>query len=172
MVDDKLKFILDNVNNWLKFNETKNAALITMVVALIVCCINLLKESEKIIPYQYLVWYYLIVLLAVLLRSLWAIFAKLDNYVSYMAPPKEGKENILFYGHISYMTEEYFLNKIYEKYTSYKQPYYPTKFQRDLANQIIINSKISMRKANDFNSSAKILFWSITVAVIVFCFLA
>ncbi len=172
MVDEKLKYILDNVNNWLKFNETKNAALITMLVALIVCCVTLLKDTDKIIPYQYLVRYFLVVLSLVLFYSLWSIFAKLDNHAGGTIFSNGDYENILYYGDIANMNEEYFLTKVYEKYTSYKQPFCFSEFQQDLANQIVINSRVSLRKAKRFNQAIEVLFWSMIFGIVIFVYIA
>ena len=122
LIDDRLKFILENVNGWLKFNETKNAALLTMSIALIVCCVNLLKDIDKIVPYHYLVWYFIAVLMVVMFRSLWTLIARMDNHIYDIGICKDEVKNVLYYGHIAKMNEDCFLNMLYSKYDSEGKP--------------------------------------------------
>lgn len=140
--------------------------MITASIALIVCNVNMLLNSDKYVTCQILILYFIIWLLIILISSLLTIKASLNND-TYKENINNDNKNLLFYGNLSSLTEEMLLNKLYERYTTFNKPYKFTAYQYDLANQIIVNSRIATNKANGFNRSIKIIFYGLIFGIFI-----
>lgn len=162
-METKLKFIFENVNGWLKYIETKNAALLTLSSAIVVCLLQSLKSIDNISqPIYYSIIYFLMIFSISAIRVLWSFVAQLkkiqnDNTDCYIS------HNLIFYGDIYKFDAEQYLNRLYEKYTDDKVVPQPLPaYEIDLANQIIINSYLAMRKGTLFNNTVYFIIISIS----------
>lgn len=96
------------------------------------------------------------------IRVLWSFVAQLkkiqnDNTDCYIS------HNLIFYGDIYKFDAEQYLNRLYEKYTDDKVVPQPLPaYEIDLANQIIINSYLAMRKGTLFNNTVYFIIISIS----------
>lgn len=154
-MESKLLFIFENVNGWLKYIEAKNVALLTLSSALIVCLLQILKSNETHSRFIYLATcYFLVVFIISVIRTLWALVAQLKkppvNNINFICC----RSNLLFYGDIYNLEPEEYLNLLYERYAENgKVPQSFSKYETDLAGQIIINSRLAIRKGNLFNKT-------------------
>ena len=168
-MESKLLFIFENVNGWLKYIEAKNVALLTLSSALIVCLLQILKSNEfhkQVIFFS--AGYFLVVFTISVIRTLWAFVAKLKR------PPTNNNNftcyniNLLFYGDVYTFSSEEYLNLLYESYAENgKIPEKFSQYEKDLAEQIIVNSRLAMRKGNLFNNTI----YFIIIAVSIFTFI-
>lgn len=153
-LDKRLMSIFANINSWLKFAEAKNLALITFCTALLVCDIQLLKDLHET-HYLLLGQYFILLLVGTISFALVSVFAQMDNreeFKKHLA--LQDSYNLLYYGDIANMDDMTYLTNFYKRY-------YPdfdiegniSRYQMDLAKQIIINSRIVVRKNNSFNRS-------------------
>ncbi len=149
--NDDLKYILDNVNGWLKYAEAKNIALLTIlgvVLGLLVTLFDILDIDNimllSLIP--------VVLGCLILLRSLFPITAQNKD----MLTEKNECKNLMFYGCI----KNYICNKDEIKYLNDLGIENPSKLEIDISNQIIYNSKITQKKFNYFT-------WSLRVVLIV-----
>lgn len=170
-MEDKIKYIFENTNNWLNFAEAKNAALLAFNVAVITAITSselLTKSSET------LVFAVSAILIISSIMSMISFIPKTNNSVSQKVYnltigivdeiinrifKESNNENLVFYGYISTFecsqTDEY-LAKLKDSYFPNKDIEI-TKFEKDLAEEIIINSRITQRKYNYFKAAIYIL---------------
>lgn len=160
---DRLKFIFDNVNNWLKFAESKNAALLVANSAFIFQVFRILIDDENINKFVY---FYLVI--CIVLAAISACLCLLSFVPKISIPSistgeyvQEENANLIFYGHIAMFTP----NKYWEALRTQNiisEEYAQDKFLAAIANQIVINSKIALTKYIFF----RIALW-LTVAAII-----
>lgn len=144
---DKIKFILDNVNNWLKFAEGKNAALLVANSAFVFQLFRILVDSKNMNKFVFFYLIFCVVLAAISAclclfsfvpkTSIPSIFT--GNYV------QEENANLTFYGHISRFTPRSYWEALRNR-NIISEEYEQDKFLFDLASQIAINSKIANNK--------------------------
>ena len=159
---DKLKFILDNVNNWLKFAESKNAALLVANSAFIFPLLRLIVDN-KTNRFLYLLFFICIVLAAI------SACICLFSFVPQISIPssftgkyvQEEHANLIFYGHIAKFTPKRYWEALRTQ-NIISEEYAQDKFLADIANQIVINSRIAHNKYIVF----RIAIW-LTVAAII-----
>lgn len=154
--ETKLIFILSNVNDWLKFAEAKNAGLLVFSAG---CIVGLLSYTASS-PNLSTAWKTGIFssIFFLILASLFCILSFLPkiNRIEVLLWQQEvscsDDDNFLYYGDLSKYTCEELLDAITRKY--YQDERYlasSVKFHLDIADQIIINSKIALRKYNLFS---------------------
>jgi hypothetical protein len=168
MMHDHLKDIFNNINDWLKFAEAKNAALIAFNGAIIMGCLSLIKEPPPHLP----VWYLWMVVVLVALSTFCAL---LSFYPKTAAPGN----NLYFYDHIYRYS-----SKQYLEYLSAALPNDQARnsiggdsakvsaarekhLTEHLAEQIVINSKIASRKYKYFKVALSLLMTGLIVPLIV-----
>jgi len=143
--------VLDNafktVNDWLKFSEQKNSALIIFNAGLIWGVTRLFMSKEKMTQSsEYLNWIgYSSASLAILIAivSMMPILSR----KWYFSKTKSHADNVFYFGdNAKYNTVDY-LNLIGEK-LDIKDKYKPIEF--DLASQVVINSEIALAKFQKF----------------------
>lgn len=148
---DKLKFIFDNVNNWLKFAESKNAALLVANSAFIFQLFRILADKKNINSFVYC---YLTI--CILLAAISACIC-LFSFVPKIRIPsiftgkyvQEENVNLIFYGDIAKFTPKRYWEALRTQ-NIISEEYAQDKFFADIANQIVINSKIALTKYNFF----------------------
>lgn len=141
-----LKDIFENVNNWLKFAEAKNGAIIAVNSALIfgISRIFLVNDIQNIFVKLYL-FIFIFLLLVSTVIALLSFVPKLD-YPYLFFSKKSKNDNLLYFGDIAkYAEAEY--NKKIKKIVSKSENIELEKFY---INQIVINSKITYIKYKQF----------------------
>jgi hypothetical protein len=137
MEEHILKDTFSNINDWLKFSETKTTALLGANGVIIFGLFRIFKNSEVIHNY----WISIVIImfsisifvnLASLIPSLKIPFILYKNKI-------EEKDNLLYFGDIAKYSPNEYLNKLLNKENfSSIEKYY--------AEQIIINSIIALKK--------------------------
>jgi len=167
---DVLKDIFENVNNWLKFAEAKNATLVAGNGLLI---FGVLKTIHDLKIDNYLLWY---IYFCLALFSLSLVIA-LISFIPKIRIPTfllnsdiETSDNLLFYGHILKYNEKTLLEKLK---STIKEENHETsdEFQMMYAQQIIINSKTTRNKFELFNIAIKFTLSGIVSPVLYFLFI-
>ena len=151
-IEEKLLIIFNNVNDWLKFAEAKNAVLIGFIGAALIGVFSswtsLNPEHQLLIKYIFFP-----IEICALLVSFYSFLPdlKLFERTSKKKSKKSRKDgiNLYFFGHLKDLTKEHLLKELYN-------PSCPEKFSRfelDLAYQITINSDITWKKYIAFKLS-------------------
>jgi hypothetical protein len=152
-MEDTLKDILLNVNEWLKFAEAKNAALIALNLGSIFGATTTITQSQHEIPQLILYYLYSFILLNGLglfisLFSFWPQFHEetLGKKIEDIVFPKKlrVKPSLLYYGLIRDYDPDMYLAKLCE--FCKKEVDKCSSLELDYANQIVISSKITFRK--------------------------
>lgn len=139
-MDELLEKIFANVNSWLVFAEAKHAANIALIVACMAAMISLDHMNE-------LLWSVCILLTSSGICSLVAFYPKLGKWVFFRQEQRNISDNLLYFRTIkkySGGTEEY-LQRVAELYVQIKAQSF-TRYQLDLADEIIFNSRIVSNK--------------------------
>lgn len=147
---EQLERILDYINTWLKFAEAKNAMIIALNGAAIFNAIHLL-ELTRIASTTYLKIYIAIfcfLAFLALLTSLASFIPKtnLDDLFGFEVTPS--KNNLLFFGNLAKYSTDSLISELSGSMAL--SDYTPNSIEKDYAEQIIINSKIAMKKYNYF----------------------
>lgn len=149
-MQEHFKYIGEQVDKWLSFAEAKNAALIAFNVAVLTVIGDLgLKSYEATV---------IIILLTIaMLISMMSFIPNLNSKMLNKSDKSLKNEvitekNLLFYGHIGNIENtKQFIKETRDKYFSEKSD--ETVFSElniDLANEIIVNSKIAIKKYKFF----------------------
>ena len=147
--DAKLFQALQLVNDWLKYAELKNGALLTLDVVLIVATHQLLEWNEKRpVFFDWYAWIATILLALSMLVALASFYARTKTFgFDIEKVTGDRATNALYYGHLADMNRDDVLKRLAE----YDDLAKPDRYLEDLAEQIIINSKIGRRKFVLFN---------------------
>ncbi|MBP2143386.1 Ca2+/Na+ antiporter [Methanococcus voltae] len=157
-MEQKLEKIFENVNRWLSFAEAKNAAIVAFDGVAIFGLLRLTPETFSENPlFKYVFGFVVLMLLISLFISLCSFIAKSENISE--------TDNLLFYDHICKYNSETYLNAIFKKYNENQEP---SEYEKELAQQIVINSKIAGEKYKKFNYS---IFCIICSIMLLFAFL-
>jgi len=160
--EDQLRKIFNNINDWLKFAEAKNLGLLTLNAALVFGSTQIKFADNSIIQN---VIYFVFTPLALLsffscLLSLFPILSKIEkgefakswiNKFSQVIDEEKEFENIHFYGYLKNLNETLFEEKFLNKIES-KVPF--NAYERELATQILYNSRITWLKYQLFKIGA------------------
>jgi preprotein translocase subunit SecG len=149
MSDEKLKDVFQNINDLLKFAEGKHAGLLVFNSSVIVALLTIYKDYK-----HYLDKYF--VLLTIFFLGLSIFYSILSYYPSTTNKYKRknirrttNNHNLFFFGDIALLTESEYKNLISSHYPNTNFD----KFNMDLVNQIIVQSKIANRKFTYFKYS-------------------
>ncbi|MFH4856644.1 Pycsar system effector family protein [Vibrio diabolicus] len=147
-MDEKLKDIFSNINDWLKYAEAKSATLIAGNAALIFGLSRTLKSYD--VP-QFIEYYGY----AAMVFCLVSMILCLLSVVPSLSMPWESKsngtqdcDNLLYFKDIAKYTPVSYLSKLASRLQIDENEF--SGYQRDLANQIIINATIACRKYSYF----------------------
>ena len=155
-MSEDLKIIFTNVNDWLKYAETKNATLTVFngaaIFGFLQAWTNLPREIITIN----------VLLLAV--SSLLAIISftpqlsrilKRSQISAQDWPNEKNGINILFFGDLSRLTISQFV-ELYGEQSQQNALYQPSAMDRNLIDQILINSSIALNKNRWFRTAVRI----------------
>jgi hypothetical protein len=147
--DSRLMAALGLVNDWLKYAEVKNGALLTINGALIVGVHQMLDwHDERCVLVDAYAWMATVFLAASMLVGLASFYARTKTFgFDIEKVTGDRATNALYYGHLADMTRADVLTRLVAGY----DPATPNRYFEDLADQIIINSKIARRKFVLFN---------------------
>jgi hypothetical protein len=142
-MEDRLKYILGSVNEWLKFAEAKNAALLVATSALVLALVDYLPDKTHSF------WNWALFITA----SVFFLLSSLICLLSFVPQVKfpwivslrqmTPKDNLFFFGDIANYSAEEFVEALYHASTMKSAI---NKLQCDLAGQIITNSRIGLKK--------------------------
>lgn len=167
---ERLKDIFENVNNWLKFAETKNATLVAGNGLLI---FGILKILQNLTIKDYVLWYvyFCLVLFTIsLILSLISFIPKVKIPYFLLNGNIETADNLLFYGDLLKYNEKSLLEKI--KQISPKDDNDASIVLNTMyAEQIIINSKITRNKLSLFDIAIKFTLAGIVSPIFYFLFI-
>ncbi|MDQ1589594.1 MAG: hypothetical protein QOG71_221 [Pyrinomonadaceae bacterium] len=150
-MEERLKGIFANVNEWLKFAETKNAAIIAADAAALFGALTLILSKDNGLA----LWLYIYLhsfIFFVVLSALAALLSVIPKTKILQSKPKDDRhetDNLLFYGHIAKYTPDEYLTELRTRYEEpeSKNP----RLEFDYAQQITINSQITLSKYNYFS---------------------
>ena len=161
---DRIKYILDNVNNWLKFAESKNAALLIFNSAL---GFNLVRITTSVsnlnihINYCLKVCVVFVAFSACLCLMSFVPIVKIPSlHQTDISEPKN--QNFIFWNQIAKHTPETYRKALLKEKIIDKQES-QQKFTQDICSQIVINSRIAVKKYTFFN----IAIWMAVVPVVI-----
>ncbi len=161
-VQNLLKNIFDNVNNWLTHAEAKNAA----IVAFNIACLSFIGGMKDIENVKIL---YYIVCITMLLSTIMAL-------ISFF--PKMGKEtnnqsehfdydNLLFYVDIAKYDKEQYISAIFKQYAKIDiLDADIQKIEKDFSEEITYNATVVIRKYKWFNYAIKTEILALIILVI------
>ena len=141
-----LETVFANVNQWLHFAEAKNALLATLNGGAVLGLLALLNTEKprlsSLLPSLWVAAICLVFGLLVCLLSFTPILAKTLERAS-----EPRRINILYFGHLAAISPARFLTELRERYGT-EEPVdgEGSEYHRDLADQIIANSRIALRK--------------------------
>lgn len=169
-VEEKLKEIFGYINDWLKFSEAKNAAILTLGVGTL---FGLSNYADKISKWMYIV--VIVILFFSILSALISFYPNLSNSkVNLIAGLFKKIAEILdnensntktikiFYSDIAKKynidgTQELeYLKDVYKDYYNVDKSTEFNQLEIDYAKEIIINSKITVNKYVFFKASLKL----------------
>lgn len=146
--DEQLQAIFNNVNDWLKFAETKNAALVAADVAILIGVASLFEEASSWLLI-YLILLASFVGLSLVIGLISFLPATKIPWLRKPATIRE-KRNVLYYGDIADQDVESYLELLK---SVLKEGVEPTPIGKAYIEQIIINSKIAVKKYGYFTTS-------------------
>lgn len=149
-MEDRLKHTLQFVNDWLKFSEAKNAALVALVAVI-------LSEFSTSLSDETSGWIWWLNALGVWsitaggILSLMSFIPRLTFKWSQSTTAMSAEDNLFYFGDISKYSAFQYLDALYAAENQENQK---RKLEADLAGQIVINSKIAMKKYRQFTCAA------------------
>lgn len=152
-MEDRLKYILQFVNDWLKFSEAKNGALAALVGVILSKF-----SSELLISASGWVWWCnAIGICSIAISGILSLLSFVPN-LTFRWKPKTNEQsatrNLFYFGNIADMSPFDYLDAIYQADACGSNP--NKKLEVDLAGQIVTNSGIAMRKYRYFTLALKI----------------
>lgn len=172
--EEQLYKIFNNVNDWLKFAEAKNVGLLTLNAVIVFGIIQINFKEGSIIEKAgfYILIPFAITSFLTALISLFPILSKIEkgiyvkNFIdsfSNSIDQEKKIENIHFYGYLKTINENEFENKFLFKIGS---THAFSQYEKELANQIIHNSRIAWLKYQLFKIGAFFFLFGIVVFII------
>lgn len=154
-----LQQIFDNVNNWLHFAEAKNAALIAFNIALMAVIVDTNLFSSYILLFS-------IIIIGLLISTIFALYSfKPINETLKKTSNSNLEENLLHFAYIASLEQEEYIKKLYDHYWGErnKDINVVPMLYKDYCNEIIANSRITLRKQVYFKYS----FYIVILVIIV-----
>lgn len=178
--EDRLEYIFENVNNWLKFAEAKNGALLALNLICIMKAAEKLGKIDNDVLCIFIIFF--------LFFSLLSLLCCLASYMPQLLPPKNVRHllkifkkredtNLLYFGDLSQISAEELLKKLKTLTPSLPEVSEENTYEKYFAEQIVCNSVISAVKYQFFTISiwltaTAFLTPFISVSLVYFFFLA
>lgn len=144
-----LQIFLENTNTWLHFAEAKNAALIVFNIALLTALINS-KLSD------FCVMLFTGIIIGLLISTMLSLYSfKPINKSLKKTDAMEIDENLLHYAYIASMDRNEYIIKLYDCYWNEKSKDIALipQIEKDYSEEIVQNSKITMKKQSYFKKA-------------------
>ena len=159
---EELDTIFDNVNNWLKYAETKSA---TLLAANGVMTFGIVRILTSWNVESLLLTIYLVFVVALLLLSMTILLVSFSPsldipWLFKLKDPNNKKDNLLYFEHISKYTPQVYLDSLASAVSAEGNG--TNDYELMQAKQIIANSVIARRKFAIFN----IAIW-ITISAVI-----
>ncbi len=159
-----LKYILSLITHQQQYAEQKHSFILAINSGIIVLTVNFFTNNG---PVVLLLNFCVLVMCGVsLCLNLLALYSRViktkNTKLNSLC-----KCNMLYFGNISYFSEEEFLIRIKSQY-NFPESYTFDDFDRDLARQIVINSRVVSIKHNLFNKSLLFLIFGLISAIFMF----
>ena len=161
--EDTFDKILKNINDWLKFAEQKNTGLLALNTGIIWGISRLLDGlniENNILYWSHIIAYILMILSAFI--CILSFLPILKNRWWLKKEKKESSDNMLYFGDISKYNSGDYLKLVKYKYNI--EDYEFKNFEKDFAEQIVINSKIALDKYTKYILSS----WLTILGIIIF----
>jgi len=146
---ERLSDILSKVNEWLKFAEAKNSAIIVFNSALSFGILQVLSPLDKK-PIAVLVYISLVIILLTIssIVALLSFVARFNPPWVRIQQPNSKSDNLLYFGHICKYTPDTYLQAMRNKLVKSNEY---DELEKEYADQIVVNSKIAFIKFQQFN---------------------
>jgi hypothetical protein len=164
-----LKDIFENVNNWLKFAEAKNATLVAGNGLLIFGILKTINDLNINTYLLYYIYFCLALFSISLVISLISFIPKVKIPTFLLNSDIETNDNLLFYGHILKYNERTLLEKL-DSMLNNEDDKTSKEFRTMYTEQIIINSKIARNKFELFDIAIKFTLSGILSPILYFLF--
>jgi len=161
---EQLQHVLSLVNDWLKFAEAKNGALLIASSAIVLGLPT--ATTALLLPARasavYITWLTALAVISALLAG-YSLLPR--TRIPWLLPARspEATDNLLFFGHIYSFDPDSYLIAIRAKL---RQAGIPSPFERDYAEQIVINSRITMEKYVLFRAALWVLLFGALTPVL------
>lgn len=160
-MEERLKFIFSNVNDWLKFAEAKNGVLVAFNGAAIWGTLQGFEMICKINPLLKIPTYFFIVCAFVgIVISLFSFMPSLKlskRAISEIDNQIIKDQSLIFFRDISQFNSDTYLKVLYSR-SEGKLPDKTNSYELDIANQIVANSRNGWLKYRRF-------FWALNVTL-------
>lgn len=162
MIQDLLKDIFNNVNNWLTHAEAKNAALVAFNIA----CLSFISDMKESVNVGIL---YYIVCVGMLLSTILALisfFPKMGKDTKDQSRHSD-RDNLIFYMDIAKYDKEQYIKAVFRQYA--KMDILDTEVQKietHFAEEITYNAAVVIRKYKWFNYAIKTEILMLVILVI------
>jgi Family of unknown function (DUF5706) len=151
--------------DFVKFAETKNAALLTFSSAWILALVMLLNKEPPISPAFFQVVVFAVPTFALAALLCMVSFLPRDNLDRFFKA-KDGAKSLLFFRDVAALDIGAFRERIQSRYLVEGERYLSDHYLDDLAVQIAVNSKIATWKFRCFNFAAYLVFASLAILAI------
>ena len=143
-----LKYILSLIMENLKIAENKHGVILAINSGLVVITVGFFNSTVKLVIF--LNW---LVILFACISIFFCFMGLFARNVKFLEKYKNSKHiNLLYYKDVSTFSENELLKCIIMNY-DFPKDYETDNFEKDLARQIIINSKVATKKFRFFNIS-------------------
>ena len=156
-MEDKLKYIYDDVYRWLVFAETKNGVFVTILLVLIER-ITSSSNAKQWYPFKYCVLTFIVISTIILFSSFIPYLNNCEFIKKSIAKKfykKFHSKNAIFYGSIYFLSKEKKYSEIIKR--KYNRDVELNDFEKDLLIQIEEVSEIALIKIWFFGSAVKVL---------------
>lgn len=167
--EELLYKIFSNVNDWLKFAEAKNAALIAFNSAAIAGIMQAYPtDNPDLMVFKGIMIALFAISICVSIYTFLPVLSKTFNYQKVdetKFETEKGKLNCLFYGHHCKITSNQLLTLLNIK-APITNPVVPN-LEMDIADQIITNSEITMSKYKLFTFAGWLTFAGVVMGLVI-----
>jgi hypothetical protein len=166
-IEEHLFRLLQLVNDWLKFGETKNGGMVVLAGVAATALLTYGSDIED--PTVWDAWSLFLAGLFFVLSlglSVWSFVPKKDAHKieSRLEDPPDDWDNLYYYGHLAKFQTTELIEKVRELHEI--KPGEGTRGERDLASQIIVNSRITRSKMHLFAWAARCLLAGVVVTFV------
>ena len=145
-----LENIFENVNNWLKFAETKNATLIGFSSLAMFTTLRIIVSMMGDLEFYVVVllWTFIAICATSIVVALLSFVPKLVQHFNPVQKHFKKSSNFYFFGELARMNPKSIVDFVYSNEKTVQSNLY--RLRIDIAEQIVTNSKIAINKYKHF----------------------